>query len=124
MRRFLCIVLAGFVLAALAVWTLAAVRPVHPISAEGIRSVTPGLVRGDVEALFGGPPGDRRPQAERGWSVMSTLPDGKSPEIWYGGDGAALVLFDGDGRVLFANFIEAPSVLGNVRDLVRSALGG
>jgi hypothetical protein len=83
-----------------------------------------GMSRAEVEALFGGPPGDyrTRPVTISRISTWSTSISVLHAESWSGDEGDAVIYFDGGG-VRSMQFVEADSVAISPMGLVLWRLG-
>ena len=107
-KRMLLIAAALGLLAVAAALLPFLLRADGPISERNHLRVRPGTSRAEVEALYGGPPGDYRTPGARGVLIKVGKEPGVDWQHWFGDAGTAAVGFDAQGRVVNTRFMTAP----------------
>ncbi len=99
-------------------------RPASAVNRVNTDRIQAGMTRAEVEAIYGGPPGDHRVGA-RLVTVdigLEALP-GNTVQQWRGDEGLAIVQFGPDGRVARADFFVTPRVELSLWDRIRLLMG-
>jgi hypothetical protein len=126
-RRTVLVALAGLAVVGAAGVVVLSSRP-SQVTLENCQRIREGMTRFDVELILGGPPGDYRTKPTWAGSHGQTIEDDMRASCVYddgqvahwNGDGfSVVVLYDGDGRVLYADSehvgVGTPSVLDTWR---------
>jgi hypothetical protein len=136
-RRALLWVGPLIVLAGAGAIGIALLQPRSPINRENYTRIRTGMMRADVEVIFGGPAGDYaegqllRPKGgeRKYWKAQIQAAD-ESRKIkegggiyWRGGSGCAWVQFDDEDRVFRMSYYDLESAIMSPAERLRRWLG-
>jgi hypothetical protein len=116
-RRILCISSVSLIAVVVGAWLLV---PRSRINLENFKQIKEGMSQGEVEALFGGPPGDYAnwPHPKRINQFVALVLQGNDDDMvhrfWLGEEGVVKVVFDSHARVISAEFFPSDD-LGEAR---------